>query len=285
MPQVTILGLGAMGSRIARRLIDAGHQVTVWNRTTAAAAPLAALGATMADTPAAATVSADFIIAMLRDDAASRQVWLAADTGAVHGLKAGAVAIESSTITPAWARTWAQHVGATGADTLDAPVLGSRPQAEAGQLIHLVGGNAGVLARAEPILAAIGVARHHIGPAGTGAALKLLANALFAIQVAGVAELLGRMPGLGLDAAAAVAALGATPVLSPAAKGAAALMLADRHEPLFPLDLVAKDLGYALAGSEDAMPITEATAGVVRRAVAAGLAEANLTSLARLYQN
>lgn len=268
---VTILGQGAMGARMADRLEDAGFAVVRWNRTGAV------------QTPAAAVRDADVVMAMVRDDAASRAVWAEGEGAALAAMKPGAIAIESSTVTPGWARTLAGMAQARGTAFLDAPVLGSRPQAEAGQLIHLIGGEADVIARVAPVLAAVGSARLHAGAAGAGAALKLVANALLAIQVAAVAELIGRMPGLGLCAETAIDLLGQTPVASAAARGAAGLMLSGRDAPLFPVELVAKDLGYAVGDASSAMPITEAAIRVFARAQAAGLADANLTAVSQLY--
>jgi 3-hydroxyisobutyrate dehydrogenase len=267
--KITVLGQGAMGSRLANRLAQAGHDITRWNRT----------GATQS--PRDAVADADIVFAMLRDDEASRAVWLDAATGALAGLKPSALAVESSTLSVDYVRELASIMQAKGRSFVDAPVLGSRPQAEAGQLVFLLGGDAALVAQLEPVLAPVSAARLHAGPVGAGAALKLIANSLFGIQVAAVAELLGRMPALGLDPAAAIGLLGQTPVLSPAGKGAAALMLADKREPLFPIDLVAKDFRYALDGN---MPMTRAALSVFETASQNGLAQANLTAVSSLYR-
>ena len=96
MSKISLLGLGAMGSRMASNLLKAGHSVTVWNGTPDTATALVSAGATLAATPREAATSADFVIAMLRDDDASREVWLSIDNGALAAMKTGAVAIESS---------------------------------------------------------------------------------------------------------------------------------------------------------------------------------------------
>jgi 3-hydroxyisobutyrate dehydrogenase len=103
MPNITVLGLGAMGSRMAANLLKVGHAVTVWNRSPNAADDLVGAGARWAATPKAAAQGADFIIAMVRDDEASRELWLAPEMGALAGVDPGAVAIESSTLTANWA--------------------------------------------------------------------------------------------------------------------------------------------------------------------------------------
>ena len=286
MTKIAFLGLGAMGSRMAANLIKAGHALTVWNRDAAKAEPLAALGAKVAGTPAEAAAGAEIAIAMLRDDEASRRVWLDPGTGALAALPEGAIVIESSTLTVDWARELAAAAQSRGLLTLDAPVAGSRPQAEAGQLIFLAGGDAGVLAQAEPVLKTMGGAVHHAGPTGAGAAIKLGVNALFGIQVAAMAEILGLLSANGLDRARAAEIIGATPVASPAAKGAAASMLAAAYQPMFPVELVEKDFGYIhAAGAAGAgTPMADAARAVMLKAMAKGLGEKNLTSLAELYR-
>jgi 3-hydroxyisobutyrate dehydrogenase-like beta-hydroxyacid dehydrogenase len=284
--EVTLLGLGAMGSRMARSLLKAGHRVTVWNRSAAAAEPLIAEGAIAAPSPREAARASQFVIAMLRDDGASRAVWLDPETGAFAGMDEGAVAIESSTLTVACMHELSRYAQAKGTAFLDAPVVGSRPQADAGALIYLVGGDAEVLARVMPLLRRMGGAVHHAGPAGSGAALKLAINTLFGIQVAALAELLGVLRRNGIECSQACDVIGQTPVCSPAAKGALASMLAGNFAPMFPVELVHKDFAYArrLAESSAARtPVADAASNVMAEAVSRGMGADNLTAVARLY--
>lgn len=286
MSKVTVLGLGAMGARMAARLIQAGNIVTVWNRTTERASALVAAGAALAPDPRTAAQGAEFVIAMVRDDEASQAIWLDADTGALAGLEPDAVAIECSTLTVAWVRTLAAHHASAGRPFLEAPVAGSRPQAEAGQLIWFVGGDAATLSQAEHVLTAMGSAVHHAGAAGEGAAVKLAVNALFGIQVAALAEIVGGLKRSGADAARLLEILGSTPVCSAAAKGAIASMLSGAFPPMFPVELVEKDLDYARVSASAAgaaTPMTEAAQAVFRHAIAAGHGRDNLTGVVRLY--
>ncbi len=154
--KVTFLGLGAMGSRMAANLVQAGYAVTVWNRSPRATEPLAAQGARVAETPLTAAQGAAFVISMVTDDAASAAVWLDPTVGALAGLDAGAVAIESSTVTPGWIDTLSAAVTGRGAQFIEAPVSGSLPQAEARQLVVLAGGEPGAFDAAAPILSAMG---------------------------------------------------------------------------------------------------------------------------------
>jgi 3-hydroxyisobutyrate dehydrogenase len=287
MANIAFLGLGAMGSRMASNLAKAGHAVTVWNRDPTKATRLAAARLTVASTPRAAAVGADFVLAMLRDDAAAKAVWSDTATGAFAGMARGALAIDCSTLSVGCMRDLAGKAAQAGVDFLDAPLAGSRPQADAGQLIFFVGGDASCVARAEPILKATGSAVHHAGPSGSGAAVKLLVNALFGLQVAAMGELIGLAEALGLDAARMVEIIAATPVCSPAAKGAAAGMLARNFAPQFPIDLAAKDFAYVLseaARANAAVPMAAATARVLADAVAQGLAGDNITGVAQLFR-
>src|ERR1700722_20275891 len=164
--RIAVLGLGAMGSRMAARLLGAGHQVSVYNRSAGPAHKLVAAGAVAGKTPRAAAEGAEIVIAMVRDNEASRAIWCDEQDGALRGLGAGAVAIESSTLTPTWVKELGAKLQQRGANFLDAPVVGSRPQADAGQLIHLVGGDADIFVRAKGVLSSLGSAAHHVGPVG-----------------------------------------------------------------------------------------------------------------------
>jgi 3-hydroxyisobutyrate dehydrogenase len=282
--RIAILGLGAMGSRMALRLLRTGHHVRVYNRSARPLRDLLAAGAVTGKTPRAATEGADVVIAMVRDDEASRAIWCDEQDGALKGIGSGAIAIESSTLTPGWIKHLAMLVHETGAAFLDAPVIGSRPHAEAGQLIHLVGGNADIFDRAKGVLSVLAGAAHHVGPVGAGSTLKLAVNALFGIQVAALAELLGVLKNSGGDLTTMTETLASLPVTSPAAKGALALMQAKADAPLFPIDLVEKDFAYTLDQAPAQLPMTKAGHQCFARAKAAGLAALNISAIARLYQ-
>lgn len=286
MMKIAVLGLGAMGRRMAQRLLEARYHVVVWNRSAPPAEELRARGATLARLPREAAEQAEVVISMLTDDEASRSVWADPTTGALGGLRAGSVALECSTVTPAWATELAALVHGRGAAFLDAPVVGSRPQAEAGQLIYLVGGEQETLARVKELLGAMGGAIHHLGPVGAGARMKLAVNALFGIQVAALGELLGSLRRSGVEVARACEVLGSLPVCSPALKGAGALMLARRFEPLFPIHLVEKDFRYALRAAEEvgaALPLVSQAHEVFSRARQQGHGQENITAVARLF--
>lgn len=286
MATLAFLGLGAMGSRMAANLLKAGHQLTVWNRDQAKAVPLAQQGAAVAGSPRAAAEGADFVFSMVTDDKAARAVWLAAETGALHALRRGSIAIECSTVTPGWVRELGAAVTAAGAQLLDAPVAGSRPQAENGQLVFMAGGEAHSLAKAEAVLAPLAAKVMHVGGVGQGAVLKLAVNTLFAAQLESIAELLGFLARNGFQREQAAELLGGFPVISAPLAGAAKLMASGSKAPLFTIDLIEKDLGYILdvakASGAD-LPGAENARAAFRRAQQAGLGQSNISGLAEVF--
>jgi 3-hydroxyisobutyrate dehydrogenase len=283
--RIAVLGLGAMGSRMAANLLKAGHEVTVWNRTPGAAVALVAAGAKQAQTPREAVADASFVIAMVRDDEASRTTWLASATGALAGMGRDTIAIESSTLSPVWVRELGEAAAANGVALVEAPVSGSRPQAEAGQLVYLVGGDEAALKLAEPVLKVMGRAIHHVGPLGSGALVKLSTNALLGVQVTVLAELIGLLGRSGADAGRALQAIASTAAWSPAANYLSGSMLAANFAPQFPVELIEKDFGYTVeaAGSPQAVPTIAAARSVFQRAVESGFGADNMTGVVRLF--
>jgi len=284
---VAVIGLGAMGSRIAQNLLNADYAVVVHNRTVKKAQPLIDRGAIFATSPRAAAEQSEVVISLVTDNQVSRQVWLAAETGAILGLNPDKIAIEMSTLSVDWIQELATATAQSGAGFLDAPIVGSRPQAETRKLISLVGGQAETLMKVRAILAAAGVAIvHHIGGIGQGMVMKLGVNALFGIQVAALAELLGILNRNNISPGKAMECLGDLPVLSLAAKGAGSLMVSQNHAPLFPINLVEKDFRYVAQTAQDsqaAIPISTAVMDIYRAAIAQGHGNENITGIFQLF--
>jgi 3-hydroxyisobutyrate dehydrogenase len=285
MKKIAFLGLGAMGARMATRLLGAGYDVTVWNRTAAAVDALVASGAQRAMTPREAAADADCVIAMVRDDEASRAVWCDGGSGALAGMHKGALAIDCSTVSVTWARELEAAARAHGVAFLEAPVSGSRPQAEAGQLVFLVGGAEMALEPAEAVLRAMGAAVHHVGAAGSGALAKLATNALLGVHVAALAEIIGLLTRQGADANRTLQAIASTSVWAPVDHYLAGSMLAGAFSPQFPVELIEKDFGYAVAaaGSAKAAPTLATVRQLFHDAIERGLGQENMTSVARLF--
>jgi 3-hydroxyisobutyrate dehydrogenase len=282
MQRVAILGLGIMGGGMAANWLAKGFEVSVWNRTRSKAEPLAAKGAKIAATPREAAQGADFIFAMVSDDDASRSVWLGPD-GALAGAKSGAIGVESSTLTPGWIRELGGHAHAKGVGFLDAPVGGSRPAADAGELRFFVGGDPQTYEAARPALAAVGSRMDRLGPLGAGATWKLINNQLAAGQIAALAEALevARKAGFQNETISELI-LGGAPA-SPIVKLKLPRMLARDFEPAdFALNLMLKDARYAAALARSLDAPSDVISGAVKafaRADAKGLGAKDIAAV------
>jgi 3-hydroxyisobutyrate dehydrogenase len=242
--KVAVLGLGIMGSGMARQLLTAGFEVSVWNRSADKAGPLAEAGARVGATPGDAAKGADVVVAMLADDTVSRAVW-AGEDGAFAAMDEGAIAIDSSTLTGGWVAQLAALAEARGFRFLEAPVTGSRDQAAQGSLRFLVGGDGEVLAAARPVFEAMGSAMVHLGPVGSGATVKLANNFLCGVQAASLAEAVALFEKRGLDVEQAMSILTDGAPASPLLKAVSRRMLDRAYDPHFLVPLMGKDLGYA----------------------------------------
>ena len=198
MAHVAFIGLGRMGHGMAGRYLDAGFSVALWNRNLAKADELIARGARLASSPADAATGADAIVTMVADDAASHAVWLG-EQGAASTARAGALAIECSTVSHQHALDLGRELTGRGLAYLDCPVTGLPEAAASGSLTLLVGADAADLRRAQPYLAPIGSTIRHFGPIGSGTVYKLVNNLMGAIQIAGLAEGLAIAEQAGLD--------------------------------------------------------------------------------------
>jgi 3-hydroxyisobutyrate dehydrogenase len=277
---VALLGLGIMGSRMGRRLLDAGFPLTVYNRTADRARPLGEAGARIVRTPAEALAGADIAIGMVSDDEASRRVWLG-EEGALAAAAPGTLIIESSTLSVAWTRELATAAADRRCDFLDAPVTGSRHQAGAGELNFLVGGDAGTLERARPVLRVMARSITHLGPTGSGALVKLINNFVCGTQVASLAEALATVERSGLDRERTMQVLINGAMGSPIVKTVAERMLGSDFTPNFMVRLLAKDLRYAIReGGALGVDLTTAknALALLDRSIAAGCGEDDMAA-------
>jgi 3-hydroxyisobutyrate dehydrogenase len=242
--KVAILGLGTMGTGMATNLLKAGFQLAVYNRTAAKAQPLAELGARVASTPSGAVQGATVVISMLADDQASRDAWTGKD-GALNSVESGAILVEASTVSPTWITELAALAKQHGAELLDAPVTGSKAQAEGAQLAFLVGGSDAALETATPVLKAMSKEIVHLGPVGSGARMKLINNFLCGVQIASLAEGLTWIERSGLDREKALTVLKNGAPGSPLLSAISARMVKQDYAVNFLLKLMTKDLLYA----------------------------------------
>jgi 3-hydroxyisobutyrate dehydrogenase/2-hydroxy-3-oxopropionate reductase len=237
MTTIGFIGLGAMGSRMARRLAGAGHQMKVWNRTQLRAEELVAAGGVLAGSPEEAATGAEFVITMVRDSAAFEAVTDGPE-GALGGLRPGSVLLDMSTVGPGAVRGLATRLPA-GVGFLDAPVLGSVTEAEEGLLQIFAGGENDVFDRARPVLEVLGRPLH-VGPLGSGAAAKLVANSTLFAVLCGLGEAVALGAGLGLSREAVFDVLAATPLAAQAERRRPAIESRD-YTPRFKLSLARKD--------------------------------------------
>jgi 2-hydroxy-3-oxopropionate reductase len=185
--RIAVLGIGMMGYPMARRLCQAGHVVSVWNRDRRKAERLLADGAQIADSPAEAVAHADCVVTLLTDGAAVADLLF--DQGAAAAMKPGALLIDMSSILPAQAREHSRRLQALGLRHLDAPVSGGTLGAEQGTLAIMAGGEEADFARAAPVFAALGRATR-VGPHGAGQLAKLANQMIVGITIGAVAEAL-----------------------------------------------------------------------------------------------
>jgi 3-hydroxyisobutyrate dehydrogenase-like beta-hydroxyacid dehydrogenase len=250
MLKVGFIGLGRMGHGMAGRYLDAGFEVTVWNRSKAKAENLIAHGARWAASPAEAADGADAVVTMVADDEASRSVWLG-ENGAAAKMKADSLAIECSTVSHQHALDMARELRGRGLIYIDCPVTGLPQAAAAGKLTLLVGADAADLERARPYLAPIGDTIRHFGAVGTGTVYKLVNNLMGAVQIASLAEgiAMAEQAGLDMDLVAEAMATGA--VASPQVIRHSRRMVArDFSGASFTSALRHKDAAYAVKLAE-----------------------------------
>jgi 3-hydroxyisobutyrate dehydrogenase-like beta-hydroxyacid dehydrogenase len=281
MAKVAVLGMGTMGSRLARSLVGAGHAVTAWSRS-GVPDDVTAAGAQAAPTPAEAALGADAVISVLRDDDASRAVW-SGPQGVLASMAPGALALECSTLTADRSEAFVAEAAGLGVAAVVAPLVGSRPQAEAGALTFLVGGSPADRVRAVALLGPVGASAREVGTAGDAAVLKLAINASLAVQTALVAELDAMVAARTSPESGGLEAVRDLPVFSPAALGMLARMQAGNDDPNFTVDLMGKDLDYVL-GLVDAgaAPMVEQARDVYRQASLHGLGDRDLSVVRRL---
>jgi 3-hydroxyisobutyrate dehydrogenase-like beta-hydroxyacid dehydrogenase len=246
MARLGFVGLGAMGSRLSRRLLAAGHQVTGWNRTADKARDLVAAGMTLAKSPRAAGEGAEAVFVMVTDDAALRAVALGPD-GLVAGLGTGAVVVEMSTVSPVVVRELAAPVAARGATLIEAPVSGSTITVEQGTASFVVGGDPAAAERVRPFLLAMGAAVTHVGELGLAKTMKVATNLGLAVQMLAFSEAVLLAEKAGITRERAVEALLKSVIASPMVKYRGPFVLGQMStEAWFKVAMIQKDLQLAL---------------------------------------
>jgi 3-hydroxyisobutyrate dehydrogenase-like beta-hydroxyacid dehydrogenase len=245
MANLGFVGLGVMGSRMAKRLLDAGHRVTGYNRTRSKAQWLVDAGMQWADTPRQAADEAAIVFSMIANTEALRAITTGPD-GIIAGLSHGKIYIDMSTVSPAASRELAEQVAAKGARMLDAPVSGSVVTLDEGKLSIMVGGERDAFERALPVLQAIGPKVTRVGANGLAASMKIAHNLSLAVQMLAFSEgvLLAEKSGIARETAVEVLLNGV--IASPMVKYRGPFVLHMPDEAWFDVEMMQKDLLLAL---------------------------------------
>ncbi len=287
MERIGFVGLGTMGSAMAANLARAGFPLTVWNRTPGRASTLIELGATAAPTPAAVAKTSDIVVTCVSDTPDVENV-LFGRHGVAEGAVKGLLVIDCSTISPSATREFAGRLGKQGVSMVDAPVSGGSEGAKNATLTIFVGGNKASFDRAEPILAAMGKTITHVGPIGSGQAVKAVNQVILAGTYLGVAEGIVLALKAGLDVEQVVGALSGGAAQSWVLANRSERMLKNDYPLGFKVALHRKDLEIALQlarelGAE--LPITTLAAEFERELIAQGHGEDDLSAVARTIRS
>jgi len=275
MAHLGFIGLGVMGGRMVKRLLDTGHSVTGHNRTRSKAQWLLDLGMQWGETPAVVAQASDVVLSMVANTAA-----LQAITGGPHGvltgLRPGSIFVDMSTVSPAASRTLATQVEAMGAYMLDAPVSGSVITLEEGRLSLMVGGERAAYERVLPILQDIGPKVTYVGGNGLAAAMKIATNLSLAVQMLAFSEgvLLAEKSGIARETAVEV--LLNSVIASPMVKYRGPFVLGQPEEAWFDVNMMQKDLVLALDMGRELdvpLPTTAVTNEMLTAARGMGLAD------------
>jgi 3-hydroxyisobutyrate dehydrogenase len=284
--RIGFIGLGTMGVKMAERLLKAGHDLVVHNRTRAKEEPLAALGARRAASPAECAAHRDLVITMVADTPDVQAVVLG-DEGAVLGMQQGSVLVDMSTISPATTRRLAAALAEHDVDMLDAPVSGGSEGAANGTLSIMVGGEEAVLARVRPALDVLGKTVTHVGSIGAGQVAKAVNQVILAGTYASVAEGMALAQVAGIDVQAALRALGGGAAASWVLENRAANMLTGSYPLGFRTRLHRKDLGIALAAARDlgvAIPVAAFVEQLETSLVTQGYGDEDVSNIARVVR-
>jgi 3-hydroxyisobutyrate dehydrogenase-like beta-hydroxyacid dehydrogenase len=259
MAKLAFLGLGLMGTPMATRLLDAGHDVTVWDRTAARTVPLVDRGAHAADTPAEAVTGADTVFTMLANPEALDQVL--GDT--LGALRPGQVLIDMSTVGPAEIRSLARRLP-SHVPLVDSPVRGSVPEATEGRLLIYVGATEADFEKVQPLLTVLGTP-HHVGGPGAGAETKVVVNLALGVTMAALGEALAVGDTFGLDRTTLLDILAESPI-GPTVRAKRANIESGTYPPNFKLSLALKDLYLVTDSAGQDLPIAAATLGWLEQA-------------------
>ena len=281
MADLGFVGLGVMGSRMVKRLMDAGHQVTGYNRTKSKATWLIEAGMRWADTPKAVAEGSDVTFSMVTNTKALQAV-TEGDTGILAGLGPGKIYIDMSTVSPTASQALAERVAALGAQMLDAPVSGSVTTLEEGKLSVMVGGDADAFEKARPYLQDIGPKVTHVGKNGLAVSMKIATNLSLAVQMLAFSEGVLLAEKSGIKRETAVEVLTNSVIASPMVKYRGPFVLEMPEEAWFDVNMMQKDMKLALELGQTLdvpLPTTAVTNELLTAARGMGLAHLDFAIL------
>ena len=281
MSSVGFVGLGAMGSRLAGRLLDAGNELYATNRTKPKAQPLIERGMQWRDSPREVAAAAEVVFSMVTDDAALEAITAGPD-GILAGLEHGKLYVDMSTVSPRSSRRIAEQGGLGGAQMLDAPVSGSIPQAESGTLAIFVGGSDEAFVSAAPLLRELGQTVTHLGANGQGLLLKLAVNISLAVQPLAFSEGLLLAERGGIDPGLAAEAMSSSSIGSPMLKARVPLLLDLPEQAWFDVAMMNKDIQLAREAADELavpLPTADAAREMLARAIELGYAHRDLAAV------
>ncbi len=281
MANLGFVGLGVMGSRMVKRLLDAGHVVTGYNRTQSKAQWLLAAGMQWGESPRAVAEASDVIFSMVTDTRALQAITRGAD-GLLAGLDAGKIYVDMSTVSPAASREVAEQVAVRGAQMLDAPVSGSVITLEQGNLSIMVGGDQAAFETVKPILQAIGPKITYVGGNGLAVAMKIATNLSLAVQMLAFSEGVLLAERSGIKRETAVEVLLNSVIASPMVKYRGPFVLQMPDEAWFDVNMMQKDMTLALEMGRQLdvpLPTTATTNEFLTAARGMGLAEQDFAIL------
>ncbi|MFB8303422.1 NAD(P)-dependent oxidoreductase [Kitasatospora purpeofusca] len=274
--RIGVIGLGVMGGGMASRLLDQGHRIVVHNRTPERAAPFAARGAVVAATPAELAAQVDVVLLSLASEAAVEEQLFGAG-GVLETLPAHGIVMDTSTVSPDFARSVAERVAGRGRSAVDACIIGNGQHAKDGELRFMVGGSAETFERLSAVLEPLAKEIRHLGPSGLGATAKVMLNVLMGVEMQVLAESVTLAQRAGIDRELALSMISESGFSSPVMKYKAGVMRRRAYgEPQFRLDLMRKDLRLATAEAGRlgvATPVCDATHETLVAAAEAGLGE------------
>ena len=272
-PSIGFIGMGHMGSHMAQRLLDAGYQVTVYDRTKEKTQELEQRGAQVAHTPKELAANCQVVMACVTNDEAQHDVMFGPE-GALAGVHAGSMMIDLSTVSPDASRRLFQAAKEQGITVIDAAVSGSVPQVDQGSLVIFVGGEHKTYQECKPILDVLGQNSFYMGASGMGTTMKLVVNTLLGLGMQALAEAIALGEKAGVEKGLLLDVLGQTAVLTPGQKSKLEDVRREQYPTNFALSLMHKDFSLVLSQAYDvsvSMPATAAAQQMYTAAMAKGM--------------